>query len=434
MNIQQVKNVHFIGIGGSGMSGLARILKAQKKVVTGSDANLSASMLALKKEGFKVSIGHNVKNIPVNTQAVVYSAAVPKTNPELLEAKKRKLPTYNYTQAVGTLTETQKTVCICGTHGKTTTAAMAAAVFMEAKKDPTVIVGANIHELHNRNAHSGKGEYFILESCEYQRGFLNYQPHIIIITNIEADHLDYYKDLKDYQNAFKEFIAKLPLNGLVIANADDPNVRTILKNFKKAKVIWYGEDNLATLKLHIPGKHNLMNATAVMTLAKALKLPTGPAKKALENYRGSSRRFELKGKIGKTIVIDDYGHHPTEIMATLKAAREKFSSRAKILCVFQPHQYSRTHKLLNGFAKAFNDADEVIIPNIFQSRDSQKDLQSVNVELLVKKISKYQPHVNDGHGLAKTLQNLQKTASQYDVIITMGAGNVYEIANGLTKK
>lgn len=431
MNIQQVKNIHFIGIGGSGMSGLARILKAQKKIITGSDANVSASTAALKKEGFKVSIGHNAKNIPAGAEAIVYSAAIPKTNPELLEAKKRKLPVYTYTEAVGFVTQTKKTICICGTHGKTTTTAMAAAVLLAAKKDPTVIVGANIHELHNKNARCGKGEYFILESCEYQRGFLNYQPQIIIITNIEADHLDYYKNLKDYLSAFKEFIQKLPSNGLVIANVDDPNVRAVLKNFKKAKVVWYGKENLAKLKLHIPGKHNLMNATAIMTLAKELKLPALQVKKALEKYRGSSRRFEVKGKIGKTIVIDDYGHHPTEIMATLKAAREKFGRPAKILCVFQPHQYSRTHKLLNGFATAFNDANEVIIPNIFQSRDSQKDLQSVNVELLVKKISKYQPNVRDGHGLKKTLQHLKKTASHYDVIITMGAGNVYEIAESL---
>ncbi len=448
-DLKTSKYLHFIGIGGSGMSGLARIMKSQKKTVSGSDQTLSHTVEALKKEDLRIKIGHQGKNIPAKTQMVIYSPAVSETNLERQEAKKRRIPQYSYPEAVGLLTQIKLTICICGTHGKTTTTAMAAAVFLKAKKDPSVIVGANIRELNQRNAHNGKGDELIIESCEYKRGFLNYQPQTIIITNIEADHLDYYKNLADYKKAFLQFVQKPPKNGMVIANRDDKNIRSILKNTGKLKIVWFGKSigseyqlkkntvfhnkkKIAELKLHIPGEHNLMNAVAVIALADQYKLPLKTVIAALNGYQGSSRRFETVGYCGKAIVIDDYGHHPTEIKATLKAARERFGKKAKILCVFQPHQFSRTHKLLRDFVSAFKDANAVIIPNIYGVRDSVEDRKKIDTEKFVGAIAKHHRNVQDGQGIETTIRTIKK--SDYDVIITMGAGDVYKISESITAK
>lgn len=449
-DLPAVKSIHFIGIGGSGMSGLARILKAQKKTVTGSDIALNHTVEGLKKEGIKVTIGHKSGNIPKKTEMVVYSPAVPPNNPERLAAEKMGIPEFSYPQAVGLLTRTKSTICICGTHGKTTTTAMSSAVFIAAKKDPSVIVGAVIRELHQKNARNGKGKDLIIESCEYRRGFLNYRPQTIIITNVEADHLDYYKNLADYKKAFLQFVNTLPPNGMVIANRDDKNIRSILKNYPGKKIVWFGRFRgsdyllkkniirhrnkiLTELHLGIPGEHNLMNAAAVTALAHKYKLPMATVRKALEGYQGSSRRFETVGYCGRTVVIDDYGHHPTEIKATLKAAREKYGPKAKILCVFQPHQYSRTYKLLKDFARAFKDADEVIIPNIYGVRDKAADLKKINTAKLVRTIAGFHRRVSDGKGFDSTIKKIRKNGA-YDVIITMGAGDVYRIAEALAGK
>lgn len=450
IDLKTIKYLHFIGIGGSGMSGLARIMKAQGKIVTGSDLNAGHTIDALKKEGIAITLGQTSGKIPAKTEMVVYSPAVPSTNPERLEAQKKHLQQYSYPEAVGLLTGTKSTICISGTHGKTTTTAMSAAVFLKAKKDPSVIVGATIRELKNRNAHNGKGKDLIIESCEYRRGFLHYDPQTIIITNVEADHLDYYKNLADYKKAFVEFVNKLPKNGMVIANHDDKNIRNILQNNRKVKIHWFGKSagseyllkkntvnrkgkKIAELNLGIPGEHNLMNATAVIALAGTHKIPMKTAIQALDNYKGSSRRFETVGYLGKAIVIDDYGHHPTEIKATLRAARQKYGKKAKILCVFQPHQFSRTLKLLKDFMKAFTDADEVIIPNIYGVRDKASDLKKMNTDKLVKAISKKHRHITNGHGFESTIKKI-RAKKNYDIIITMGAGDVYKIAEQLIQK
>ncbi len=443
-------NIHFIGIAGSGMSGLARLLHKKGKKITGSDQNANNTFLALKKENIKVALGHKAGNLPKNAELVIYSPAVDDNNPELKEAKKRKLKCLTYPQAVGLLTQNYTTISVCGTHGKTTTTSMLALGLIAAKQDPTVIVGASLKEFKQKNERLGKGDYFVLESCEYRRGFLNYCPKIIVITNIEPDHLDYYKNLKDYINAFQEFCEKLPKDGLIVCNIDDANVKEVIKKIKNKPTvvtfgkspnadyrlqnsqIYFGNTRLAELNLKIPGQHNLMNAAAVIALAHHLKIELKPVLKSLHSYHGAARRYELKGKIGKTIFIDDYAHHPTEIKATLKAAREKFPSK-KILCVFQPHQYSRTYKLLNGFAESFNDVDEVIIPNILKVRDSAADLKKVNVAKLIQKISKHQPNINDGNGLKNTTKIIKKNIKSYDVVITMGAGDVYKIADDLLK-
>lgn len=447
---KKFRNIHCIGIGGSGLSGLAQILGKNGCRVTGSDKTRSAAVTSLNKSGIKVNVGHKAAYLPAKTDLVIYSSAIPRTNPELKEAIKRKIPAITYSKAVGLLSENYRTISVCGTHGKTTTTALSAAALIAAKKDPTVIVGSLVKELGGRNYRVGKGSFLVVESCEHFRNFLTYNPEIIVITNIEADHLDYYKDLADYKNAFRTFIGKLPENGLLIANGDDPNVKDILKNFRKSKIVLYGRSEkndyrlagnkifsgkkmIAEINLKIPGDHNLMNAAAVVALASEKKLSMNAVTKALCSFRGSARRFELKGIVNKTHIIDDYAHHPTEISVTLKALREKYGKKSRILCIFQPHQYSRTRLLLKDFARSFADADEVIIPNILRVRDTSSDVESITPEKLVREISKNHRRVRYLKNFKATEAYAKKHLRNFDVIITMGAGDVWKIADALVR-
>jgi len=430
------------------MSGLARLLAESGHSVSGSDEKDSPAVQNLLKEGIPVDIGHKAENLPAAAELLVYSPAVDDGNSERIEAGKRGLRQLSYPQAIGMVTENFETISICGTHGKTTVTGMGAAALVKAKADPTVIVGATTKELGGRNERLGGGPYFLIESCEYRRGFLNYNPKVIIITNIELDHLDYYKNLEDYVKAFREYIEKLPPNGLLIANSDDKNVQTIIKDFTNCPVITFGTSKtadyrlaessvmhegevLAEFKLLIPGIHNQMNATAVIALCYELGIDMVSAIDALNSFSGAGRRCEEKGKIGNTIILDDYGHHPTEITATLKAVREKYGSDKKILCIFQPHQYSRTLKLLPAFARAFSDADQVIIPNILRARDSDAEVKAITPQGLVQEIAKFNKNVSYENGLENTAVAAKKLAPQFDVIITMGAGDVYKIADAL---
>ncbi len=450
MILAQFRHIYCIGIGGSGVSGIARMLQESGHTVSGSDEKSSSVTLKLVAEGIKITIGHKTENLPEMCDLVIYSPAIPEENPERLEAKKRKIVQFSYPQAVGLVTKNFQTISICGTHGKTTVTAMCAAAFIRAKENPTVILGSTTKELQNRNERLGQGKYFLLESCEYQRGFLNYHPKVIIITNLEIDHLDYYKDLEDYKNAFSEYIKKLQPNGLLIVNTDDENIRSITRDFRKCPVITFGtaksadyrlEDGtifhdgeiLAELKLRIQGQHNLMNATAAVALCHELGIDIAEAIDALNDYRGASRRMEEKGIVAETVIIDDYAHHPTEITATLRAIREKYGKAKKILCIFQPHQYSRTRKLFNEFAHSFGDADEVIIPNILRARDSEEEVKSVSPEKLVDEISKFHPKASFGNGLENTSAKVKKLLPKFDVIVTMGAGDVWKIAEKLLK-
>lgn len=446
-SLKNYKQIHCIGIGGSGLSGLAQILNSYGLKISGSDQTISATTGILAKKGIKIFIGHKAQNLPANTGLVIFSPAVPANNPERQAALKKNIPQISYPQAVGLLTKDFETISICGTHGKTTTTGLIASAFIKDKQDPTVIVGSVLKELKNSNQRVGKGQNFILESCEYRRGFLNYRPAIIVMNNIEADHLDYYKDLKDYIKAFREFAALLPKNGLIIANYDDINVLKITKNHP-GKVIYFGENSgahyqlkkstvlkngkiIAKLNLKIPGGHNRLNAVAAIATCTELGLNIKNVLAAINSYHGAKRRFQIKGKVGKTIIIDDYAHHPTEIKATLKAVREKYGRSKKVLCVFQPHQYSRTRELLKDFAKSFNLADEVIIPNILKVRDSAKDVASISPQKLVQAIAKNQPNTSFGDGFPNTIKIIRKRLKDYDIVITMGAGNVWQIANSL---
>ena len=448
-------HIHCIGIGGSGMSALAAILKESGITVSGSDQKSSETTKKLSVRGIHIVIGHASDAIPSAAELVVYSPAVPYDNVERAAARGRGLTELSYPEAVGSLTKIKKTIAVCGTHGKTTTTGMITAAFLGAGKDPTVIIGSPTSELEGRNERLGEGEELILEACEYCRSFLSYRPHAIVITNIEIDHLDYYRDEEDYMRAFREFLKNIAPGGIIVGNMDDLKVEQLCneaeKSDQKPKIIFFGKNREADYRLEknrltrhgevisefflqIPGEHNIMNAAAAFAAATECGLDSGRVEAAINNYGGAERRFQIKGTVGKTIIIDDYGHHPTEIKATLAAARTRYGKEAKILCIFQPHQYSRTSKLLPRFSLAFSDADEVIVPNIYQVRDTEEDVHSITPEKLVDAIAKNHPATSYGDGMDKTFTYVRDHLKKFDVVITMGAGDITTLADRLLKE
>ena len=442
-----------MGIGGIGLSALAGILAAQGNKLSGSDKETSKLTNKLAEYGVTVFEGHKATNIGKNTDLVIYSLAIPATNPELVEAKRLNIPTLTYPQALGELTKNFYTIAICGTHGKSTTTALIAKTLIENNFDPTVIVGTKISELDGQNFRVGQSKILVIEACEYRRAFLNYSPKIIVMHTVEPDHMDYFKDFEDYALAFEQFAQKLPQDGYLFGNLDEEKIHNIIqtrlaKKFPPNNIFTYSKDfsrsdfylsksdiyhrdlKLGTLNMKIPGKHNRINALAAFAVCNTFGIVPKDIIHSLNNYHGAFRRFEVKGKLGRTIIIDDYAHHPTEIMATLSGARELFPDK-KVCVVFQPHQYSRTKKLLTGFASAFSDADMVIIPNIYEVRDSEEDKKAITAESLVEELKKNHTNVIFGEGFEKTTEYLRKNAHKFDVIFTMGAGDVWKIGENL---
>jgi UDP-N-acetylmuramate--alanine ligase len=416
------KNIHFIGIGGIGVSALAQIMHEKGHKISGSDSTPSQITKNLKLKGIKIFYKHNKKNITKEHNLVVFSPAIPKDNPELLEAKKRKIRCINYPEALGELTKNHFTIAVSGTHGKSTTTAMLASIMLKAKLDPTIVIGTKMRELKNKNYRTGKSKYLILEACEYKESFLHFNPDILIITNIEADHLDYYKNLSNYKKAFEKLIKKVPKNGTIVINPKDKNSISLTKNIAQKTV-----KSSKTFIPGIPGKFNIENASIAAKTAEILEIPEKTIKKTLQNYKGSWRRMEYKKtKIKKLIFIDDYAHHPTEIKLTLKALREKYKKR-HTLCVFQPHQYNRTKALLKEFGKSFKDANRIIVPNIYKVRDSEKDIKSISTDDLVKEIKKNKTTAINGNGIKETAEYIKANQKNLDIVITMGAGDIDKI-------
>lgn len=420
--LQTSQNVHCVGIKGTGLSALAGILAEQGKTITGSDASGPA---------------HDAKNITQDIDLVIYSAAVAEYNIERTAARSMGIKQLSYPEALGLLTENHTTIAVCGTHGKTTTTSMLSIILKDVI-DPTILVGAKIRELHDRNFRVGQGKYLIIEACEYQRHFLHYFPDIICLTNIELDHLDYFQDEDDYRDAFESFLLRLPPDGKVIANQDDTNVVKVCEAIKQQRpdivFIFYssGNSEFQEFDLTTPGEHNNYNAMAALKTAEsAVKIDKSKAIKQLNNFTGAGRRFEQFKCSNGTVIVDDYAHHPTAISATLKAARKKFGPDATILCVFQPHQHSRTIKLLKAFKNSFEQANEVIIPNIYQTRDTEEDIKSITAESFVEELLEHHNNVQYGHGLQKTLYDVQNRHKEFDVIIFMGAGDIITISDQL---
>ena len=391
--------------------------------------NKSEIVKELIKLGVKIKIGHKKENLESKTDLLIYSIAVPKNNPELVKAKKLKIKTLTYPEALGLISENHYTVAISGTHGKTTTTAMTAKIFIDAGLKPIAVVGSLLKD-EKSNFVGGKGKFFIAEACEYKRSFLNLEPKILAITNIDNDHLDYYKNLKAIQKAFAELVSKIPRDGFLICNPHDPKVKPVLKS-AKCQVIDYAKVK-ENFKLKFPGSHNIENAKAAFSAGQIVGIKEKEIVRSLENFSGTWRRFDYKG-IAKTgaLIYDDYAHHPTEIKATLKAFREKFPDK-KLMVVFQPHLFSRTKILLNDFAKNFKDADEVIVAPIYAARE-KKD-ESVNSGMLAEKIDQNGKPALSLENFEKIADYLMANTGKNDTIVTMGAGDIYKVAEKLTNQ
>ena len=426
--------IHFIGIGGIGVSALAKYYIKKGHKVSGSDLVRSEITDALKNDGAKIIIGKN--KFPKNADLIIYSPAVKIKN------WKSKIPILSYPQALGKLTEQHYTLAVSGSHGKSTTTAMIALLLVKAGMDPTVIVGTKLKEFGDSNCRVGKSKYLVIEADEHFASFLNYWPKIMVLTNIEEDHLDYYKNLKNILKTFKKYVSHLPKDGLLVANKDDKNIRKVI-NEAKQKTEYYSLKQNAANKLKkvlkVPGEHNVYNALAALTVGRILKVPDKVSFKALSSYKGAWRRFETKQTTWnkkRITLISDYGHHPTKVRVTLKAAREKYPKK-KIWCIYQPHQYQRTYYLFNDFAKVFRRAsiDQIIITDIFDvaGREETKIKKKVSSEKLVRAVKKksviYLPK-------EKILNYLKENLGSGEVLIIMGAGDIYKLVDSfsLTEK
>jgi len=431
LNFHKIKKVHFLGIGGIGVSALARKMLIDGKCVSGSDQTETEITKELRKVGANVFIGHQKSNLNLSIKEgiVVYSPAINEDNIELVEARKIGVPILSYPEALGIISKDYYTIAVSGTDGKTTTTAMLANVFEKANLDPTVVLGS-LFKKRKSNFIAGEGKYFIVEACEYKRSFLNLHPRILVITNINLDHLDYYKDLKDIQSAFRELVLKLGPEDYLVCNITQPNIESVIKT-AKCKIVNYSDYFNNDLKLKIPGKHNLENAAACLAVSDIVGIDLKKTRETLSNFDGVWRRFEYKGKTKEgALVYDDYAHNPKEVKASLSGFREFFPDK-KITVVFQPHLYSRTKFFLNDFAESFNDVDEIFITPIYAARE--KADPSINSEILARKIKKFNSNVFCFKKFNDILVKLRKKTKQ-DLIITMGAGDVYKIGEELTKR
>ena len=429
VDLNKIKRAHFVGIGGIGVSAIARMMLAEGKIVSGSDTSDSAIIDELRKLGAKIFIGHSADNVADDVDLIVYTPAAAADNPELKRAAKMGISALSYPEMLGIISKNKYTIAISGAHGKTTTTAMIAKILIDAGKDPTVIVGSLLKD-QGSNFVAGKSEYFVVEACEYKKSFLNLNPKIIVITNIDNDHLDYYGNLENIKKAFGEFAAKLPEDGYLICNSSDENLKEIIGKVK-CEIIDYTKVN-NNFNLKIPGEHNIKNAQVAMAATEILGVDSKKAENSLESFEGTWRRFEFKGETKNGVLVyDDYGHHPTEIKATLKGAREFFRDK-KIWCVFQPHLYSRTKLLLNDFGKSFGDADEIILADIYAAREPKDD--GINSKMLAEEITKNGGKTRYMKSFDKIANFLSENTKKGDVIIIMGAGDVYKIGENLLLK
>ena len=444
----RIKNVHMVGIGGIGMSSIAEVLLARGYRVSGSDLQKSPVTERLEALGATIHQGHAAEHV-TDADVVVHSSAVkPAENPETREAGRRRIPIIRRAEMLGELMRAKYGVGIAGTHGKTTTTSMTGLVVQEGGFDPTIIVGGKV-AVFDSNAVSGEGDIIIIEADEYDRTFLRLTPVISVVTNIEADHLDIYADLDDLKAAFIEFANSVPFFGAAILCLDDPTVREVLGDVER-RVITYGTSrqaqvraenvtqegtttrfgvvretaHLGDIELHAPGIHNVRNALAAVAVGLELDIPFAKIQQALAAFTGVDRRFQIKGEVDDIIVVDDYAHHPTEIEATLEAASEGWPGR-RVVAVFQPHLYSRTRDFQDGFARAFYDADVLVLTEIYGARE--QPIEGVSGKMLADLTSRY------GHRDVRFVADkddvpdyLAEIARPGDLVITMGAGDIWK--------
>ncbi len=455
VKLGHTKHLHFVGVGGIGMSGLAELLLNQGYAVSGSDMTETDITRNLQKMGGTIYIGHSAENIG-DADVVVHSSAVTDDNPEIEAAKEKGIPVIRRAEMLAELVRLKPyAVAVAGTHGKTTTTSIAGMVMTEAGLDPTIIVGGVVRSLAT-NARLGDGDYIVAEADEFDRSFLTLSPTIAIITNIEIEHLDIYKDLDDIKDTFLIFASRVPFYGAVIACIDEPHLKAILPDIKK-RIITYGLDenaevravdisyesgesrfnlinegtDLGKIHLRMPGVHNVKNALGVIALALELDIPFDTIAKALSEFEGVRRRFEIKKRIAGMMIVDDYAHHPTEVKSSLSAAQTGWDRR--VIAVFQPHLYSRTRDFKDEFGSSFNHADVVIITDIFPAREAP--IEGVTGKLIADAVK------SSGHKEVHYLPEKEKIsdflidfATEGDMIITIGAGDIYKIGEEFIQK
>jgi UDP-N-acetylmuramate--alanine ligase len=452
------KRVHLIGIGGCGMRGLAGVMLRCGARVSGSDRIESQLLIDLAEAGASVFNGQSPRHVPMDCDLVVYSAAIHDENPELLEARRRGVPCRSYSQMLGEVMRLRTGLAVSGTHGKSTTTAMVAFILRSARLDPTFVVGAEVPQLEG-GCGVGDGPHFVAEACEYACSFLNLSPRYAVILNIEEDHLDYFQNLDAIIEAFSSFASLVPHGGVIVANAADRAVNIAVSQVQ-ARVETFGLDGAATWSAtdmvcrrgcwqftitredlpfvevnlsRLPGRHQIGNALAAAALASHAGVAPEVIGEALSQFGGVLRRLTHRGKLDGIDVYDDYGHHPTEVQVTLKALRDHHPG-GRIWVVFQPHQHSRTRFLLNDFARSFGAADHLIVPDIYFVRDSEAERDAVCSADLVERV---QANGGDARYLPDfkaILEHLRHETQPGDVILTMGAGDIWKVADGLVRR
>lgn len=451
--------VYLLGIGGVGMSAGAELLDDRGFVVRGSDRGTNGRIRRLQTRGIPVDLQEDAGLLPESADLVVASSAIPPSHPLLVEARRRGVRVWKYADLVGALMARSFAVCVAGTHGKTTTSAMVASCLVHAERDPSFVVGGDLRGLGG-GARSGRGAHFVAEACEFDRSFHRHQPHVAIVTNVDADHLDYYRDLDEIREAFLVFAARLPEDGLLVVHEPyaalfrgDARVRARIQTYGfEADADWrighphqvgprhrsrfalrYRGDPVGSVEIPLLGRHNALNAVGAFASLTACGLAATEIQAGLAAFQGVGRRLELIAERDGVLVFDDYGHHPAEILATLRAMRQRYADR-RVILVFQPHQASRTRRLLAEFATALCGADEVWLPPIYYARDSEEERRLVSSEDLAEALRREGGTARLLPDLPAAVRHGMEHLRPGDVVVTMGAGNVDEVARGLADR
>lgn len=448
-NQPHIKHIHFVGIGGSSMSGLAEILLARGYKISGSDMKNSSSLEKLQKLGAIVHPTHDSAHLQ-DPDLIVYTVAVKEDNPELVRGRELNIPIIDRATLLGQLMgEYPYSIAVSGTHGKTTTTSMVTMIMLEAQKDPTVHIGGELGVIGG-NTRIGNENFFVTEACEYYESFLKFNPYLAIILNIELDHVDYFKDLNHFKQAFYKFAMKVPKDGYVVGCMDDKNTMELLEKLEcniitygitskdalwRAENISYnefgygsfdlvkGNEIIGKINLSVPGVHNVSNSLAAITASHTLGCSFEAIRDGIFKFTGTKRRFQNKGLMNNIRVVDDYAHHPSEVIATLKAAKN--TQHKKLWCVFQPHTYTRTKSLIHDFSEAFYDADEILVSDIYAAREVDKG--EIHASTLAEKINEKTNRARYIHGFDSIVDYLTKNAAEGDLVITMGAGDIYRV-------
>jgi len=451
---RRVKNIHFVGIGGIGMSGIAEVLLNLGYAISGSDLEHTDITARLASLGARIFHGHRSSNL-TDADVVVKSTAVGEENPEVMEAHRRNIPVIPRAEMLAELLKLKYSIAISGCHGKTTTTSIISTVLAHGGLDPTMVIGGRLDSIGS-NARLGEGEFIVAEADESDGSFLSLNPYLAVITNIDREHLDYYPGIGEIKDAFLRFANSVPFYGAVILCSDCDNVRDILPRVKRKAItygiyneadlraadisftgltsrfsLYHGEEHLGEIEMQIPGLFNVYNAMAAVAVGIELGMPFPAIREGVEAYRGVHRRLEIKGQVGGVTIVDDYGHHPTEIKAVLGAARRAWEGR--LIVVFQPHRYTRTRALFDDFLDSFDDATALILTDIYAA--SEKEIQGVHAINLGKGIQEH------GHGDVTYLSSFGEIADHLcaivqpgDVVLTLGAGNVWRIGEDLLER